>query len=242
MKKLTNKLKSNTKIDHNNRIYNIKIKTESNGLGVIKTFIIMLLIAAQLAVLILSYLYFAAIFQWYFTFSIIMTLIAAIHVLSSEYHGQAKATWMLFLLISLGFGYVIYFMSDKRVLFAKNRKKFNKIIKQTQNLQTQINLKSINNKEVKTICNYLYNAGNFTSSTTSKTTYFSSGTSLFDEILNSISKATDFIFIEFFIISNGILLNKFLNILKKKASEGVDIRIIYDDMVSHKTLKYKTKN
>ena len=241
MDKITDKFKVSTKIKQSDHVYAVKIKTESNGPGIIKTLIIMLLIAAQLAVLILSYLYFAAIFQWYFTFSIIMTLIAAIHALSSNYHGQAKATWVLFLLISFGFGYVLYFLSDKRVLFAKNRKKFNNIIEQTKNLQPQIDLSCIKNLEVKTNCNYLYNAGKFPASTNSKTTYFSSGATLFDSILESINKANDFIFIEFFIISNGILLNRFLKILKEKASSGVDVRIIYDDMGSHKTLKRKTK-
>ena len=59
------------KIKQNDKIFALKIKTESNGLGVLKTLIVLALIALQLAVLILSYLYFLTVFRWYFTFSII---------------------------------------------------------------------------------------------------------------------------------------------------------------------------
>ena len=41
---------------------------------------------------------------------------------------------------------------------------------------------------------------------------------------------------EFFIIHDGIFWNNVLTILKKKASDGLDVRIIYDDMGSLQTL------
>ena len=44
-----------------------------------------------------------------------------------------------------------------------------------------------------------------------------------------------------YIVSNGVLLTRIIEILKQKVSEGVDVRIIYDDMGSHRTLKRKTK-
>ena len=128
-----NKSTSSPKIKKSEHIFALKIKTESNGLGVLKTLIVLLLIVLQASLLVFSYLYFLQLFKWYFTFSIILTLIACIHVLSSDFHGQAKATWVLFLLLSFGFGYIIYTLSDKRVLFKKSKKKYNKILAQTKN-------------------------------------------------------------------------------------------------------------
>ena len=229
------------RIKQNDNIYAVKIKTESKGIGALKTLIVILLIAIQASILVLSYLYFSALFQSYFVFSIIMTIITCIYVLSSDFHGQAKATWIFFMLISFGFGYIIYFMSDKKVLFAKSRKKYNKILKNTESIKQQTDISMIQNDEVKTTCNYLYNVGKFTAHTDSKTTYYPSGTKLFDSILEELKTAKEFIFIEYFIISNGVLLNRFLEILKEKASQGVDVRIIYDDMGSHGSLKRKTK-
>lgn len=236
---MKNSVSNGTKIKQSEHIYALKIKTESKGLGVLKTLIVLLLIAVQLAILILSYLYVASLFQTYLLISLALSLVACIHVLSTDYHGQAKATWVFFLLISFGFGYIIYFLSDKRVLFARSRKKINQSIKETLGLIKQDKLK--NAKEVKTACDYLSRVGGFVAYENSKTTYYASGASFFDEVIEQLKKAEKFIFIEYFIVSNGVLLTRILDILKEKAKNGVDIRIIYDDMGSHGTLKRRTK-
>ena len=230
-----------TKIRQSDHIFALKIKTESNGWGVLKTLIVILLIALQVSILALSYVYFLQLFKWYFLMSMVLTMICCIHALSSDYNGQAKATWILFLLISFGFGYLFYFFSDKRVLFAKSKKKYKKIANYTFDLQEQNDISSVKSKTVKANCAYLHKAGNFVTHTNSLTNYYPSGAKLFDQILLELKKAKDFIFIEYFIISNGVLLNRFLDILKEKVTQGVDVRIIYDDMGSHGTIKRKTK-
>ena len=63
-----NRLKT-AKIQKNDNIYALKIKTESNNLGVLKTLIVILLIILQASILVLSYLYFSALFEWYFILS-----------------------------------------------------------------------------------------------------------------------------------------------------------------------------
>lgn len=235
------KVKNIGKIKQNDKILALKVKTESNGLGVLKTIIILFLIVLQIIGLALTYLYFLSAFKWYFVFSVFCSLMCCVHVLSSDYHGQAKATWVLFLLTCFSFGYIMYILSDKRVLFGRSRKKMNRIEQTTKNVTLQPCLNNLKNEAVRGGCNYLYNAGGFVSSLSSKTEYFSSGASFFDDILFEIKKAKEFIFVEFFIISNGVLLNRFFDVLKQKAKEGVEIRIIYDDMGSHRSLKRKTK-
>ncbi|MBE5741492.1 MAG: cardiolipin synthase [Clostridiales bacterium] len=228
------------RIRQSEHILALKVKTESNGLGVLKTIVVLSLIVLQVAFLILANLYFMRLFSWVFNITVIFTVIACIHVLSSDYHGQAKATWVLFLMVSFSFGYIIYILSDKRVLFARSRKKYNKILKETEGILQQSDLSKIKNKDVKTNCDYLYNAGRFIT-TDGHTTYFSSGTKLFDDILETLKSAKEYIFIEYFIVSDGVLLDRFLNILEEKVKQGVDVRIVYDDMGSHRTLKAKTK-
>ena len=70
------------------------------------------------------------------------------------------------------------------------------------------------------------------------TKYFESGESFFESLIEDLKKAKDFIFLEFFIIGNGILWNSILDILKQKVKQGVEIRIIFDDVGSFKTLPY----
>lgn len=234
-------IKSIGKIRQNDKILALKIKTESNGLGALKTIVILLLIAVQLALMIVSYLYFLTIFKGYFIFSILCSFIACLHALSSDYNGQAKAMWVLFLITSFSFGYIIYIMSDKRVLFGKSRKKMAKIEKEVSSVIKVKDVSFVENDNVKAIANYLSKVGGFDYYTDSKTTYFSSGTLFFDDVILELKKAKKFIFLEFYIVSDGVLLKRILDILKEKVKNGVDVRIIYDDVGSHRTLKRKTK-
>lgn len=229
-----------SRIKSSEHIYAVKLKTESNGLGVLKTIIVLGLIAAQMAALALSYIYFLQVFKWYTLFSIVVTILTCVYVLSSDSHGQAKATWIFFLLPCFGFGYVFYFLSDRHVLFARKKKKYAKIYNQTKDLQTQKNTSHLEG-EIKNACDLLYNCGNFVTHFSSKSQYFSSGASLYDDMLENLALAQNFIFIEYYIISNGVLFERFMKILSEKAKQGVDVRIIYDDMGSHGTLKRRNK-
>lgn len=230
-----------SRVSKNPKLYTLKVKTESNNLGFLKTLLIMVLIAIQTALMILSSLYLLGGFKYYGMISIILSIIACIHVLSSTQNGQTKATWIIFLLSCYTFGFLIYLLSNEKILFAKSRKKYAKIykksIKYIKNNNILNNLLPANKRN----CEYLNNFAFSSISNTSKINYFASGTRLFDEILLEIKKAKKFIFIEFFIISDGVLLKRFLDILKQKASDGVDVRIIYDDMGCHGKLKHKTK-
>lgn len=230
-----------TKVKQSGQPFTVKIKTESNGLGVLKVCLVLFIIAMEVAILAVSHLFLLQLFQSLIIVSIALTLITSIHVLSSNYHGQAKATWIFFLMISMGFGVLMYIFSDKRILFANSKKKFIKIMDETKNLQTQSDLTEIDDCDIKTTCTYLNNAGNFKTHLTSKTEYYSSGVSFFDSVLEELKKAKKFIFLEYYIVSNGALLDKVLDILKEKVKSGVDVRMIYDDMGSHGTLKRKTK-
>lgn len=237
----TIKKKNKTHTTYSDAPFAVKVRTESNNLGTLKTIFVLFLIFSQAAILILSSLYFHALFGGYTTITLAISLFLCIYVLSSDFHGHAKAVWIIFLLVCFGFGWIFFLMSDKNILFARSRKKYQKIFKQNQNLQQQTDLSVLENDNIKSSCQYLYNSGKFVAHTDSKTTYYPSGTKLFDAILEELEKAKDFVFIEYYIVANGILLNKFLDILKEKVKQGVDVRIIYDDMGSHGTLKRRTK-
>ena len=218
----------------------LKIKTERNSLGIIKTIIIVLLIALQAALFVLSYLYLVSFFSVFALFSIVFTLITCVYVISSNKNSQSKPIWILFLLVCFSFGYVIYLMSHERIFWGKRKKKYDKILEKSYKHQNKTDIE-IADTAIKSECKYLETAGNFVSYTNTDTRYFASGTRLFDNVLASLEKAEKFIFIEYFIISDGVLLERFLSILQEKVKQGVDVRIIYDDLGSHGAFKRRTK-
>lgn len=59
--------------------------------------------------------------------------------------------------------------------------------------------------------------------------YYPSGEAFFADLLPALESAEHFIFLEFFIISQGEMWQAILDILRRKAAAGVDVRVIYDD-------------
>ncbi len=66
--------------------------------------------------------------------------------------------------------------------------------------------------------------------------YYPLGDEGFPVILEEMKKARKFIFLEYFIIARGQMWDSMHEILKQKAQEGLDVRVMYDDLGSFSTL------
>ena len=71
-----------------------------------------------------------------------------------------------------------------------------------------------------------------------KVTYFPLGEDKFEELKIQLEKAEQFIFMEYFIVEEGIMWNTVLEILERKVKEGVEVRFMYDGMCSIALLPY----
>ena len=72
-----------------------------------------------------------------------------------------------------------------------------------------------------------------------ETKYYSSGEEMFPDMLKALEEAKHFIFMEYFIVEEGYMFGKILDILKEKAAQGLDVRFIYDDFGCVTTLPEK---
>ena len=68
--------------------------------------------------------------------------------------------------------------------------------------------------------------------TNTETKYFRIGEEMFDSMCKELRKAQKFIFLEYFIIEEGIMWDTILDILREKAAAGLDVRVLYDDVGS----------
>ena len=62
--------------------------------------------------------------------------------------------------------------------------------------------------------------------------YFDCGEAMYPQLLADLEQAEKFIFLEFFIVKSGRMWAGVEEILKRKAAQGVDVRLIYDDFGS----------
>lgn len=72
--------------------------------------------------------------------------------------------------------------------------------------------------------------------TNTEARYFRVGEEMFAAMCEELQRAQKFVFFEYFIIEEGVMWNTILDILKQKVREGVDVRVIYDDVGSIATL------
>ena len=70
--------------------------------------------------------------------------------------------------------------------------------------------------------------------------YYKNGESFFPDLIEGLKQAEQFIFMEFFIITDGKEWDAVREILIEKAQQGVDVRLVYDDMGCSGTISPKT--
>ena len=87
---------------------------------------------------------------------------------------------------------------------------------------------------------YIKNTTQLGVHTNNRVTYYKSGEEFFPALIEGLKQAKEFIFIEFFIITDGEEWTAVQEVLKQKAAEGVEVKIIYDDMGCSGTISART--
>ena len=90
-----------------------------------------------------------------------------------------------------------------------------------QNLKTQVERHA-------SLCKYLEKYGAASTYQDNELTYYPLGDDFFPALISALEKAEKFIFLEYFIITPGIMWNKILEILQAKVKKGVEVRMMYD--------------
>lgn len=88
---------------------------------------------------------------------------------------------------------------------------------------------------------YISNYAGFPITKNNDVSYYPLGELAFDAMIKELEKAKEFIFLEYFIINHGLMWDSILKILEKKAKEGLDVRVIYDDAGCIATLEKNYK-
>ena len=88
------------------------------------------------------------------------------------------------------------------------------------------------------LANYLWEQGDFPACRGTEAWYFPLGDDAFQEILDQIEQAKSFIFLEYFIIAEGYMWGRILNVLEQKVQEGVEVRVLYDGTCAVALLPY----
>lgn len=173
-----------------------------------------------------------------------INILIAIYVVNRDLNTSYKlARILLIYVVPIGGALAYLIFAERRVPKAL-RLEMIKTLHETEDILIQKeNIDKIfDNEEIKQQFNYIRNNAYYPYYNNTDIKYLNTGEIFFDELLAAIEKAEKFIFLEFFIVKDGLMLNRLVEKLRKKIAEGVKVYFMYDDVGSMTTLPKNFNN
>lgn len=169
----------------------------------------------------------------YSIFSIIVTLIAIVVLIGSDDEPIYKVTWALSIAIFPLFGTVLYLYLRNCRATKRKRKLFNEIKTES------IKYIPENKEELEEVCElkngqpnmiqYIQKTTNMPVYKNTNIKYLKNGQEYFTSLITDLKNANNYILLQYYIIEFGQVWDEILKVLKEKANQGVEVKILYDD-------------
>jgi cardiolipin synthase len=164
----------------------------------------------------------------------VLSVIVCINIMNKHEKAGFKLTWIFIILLFPLFGGILYIVLNiwsnpkkiRRALFGNIANSRESLYLHGNRLDDLVN----NYPDFKSQAHYLQEYAGFPVYGNTKQEYFPSGETFYNRVLEDLEKAQKYIFMEFFILKEGQMFDSILNILERKAAQGLDVRIMYDDM------------
>jgi cardiolipin synthase len=155
-------------------------------------------------------------------------------VLNKHEKAGYKLTWIFLILLFPFFGGVLYIYFNTISTQKKLKKALDKNIRDSREAfflaGNRLDELLDEHPDFRTHAQYLQNFAGFPVFSNTRQIYLDSGEAFYRKVLEELEKAKRYIFLEFFILKEGVMLNSILDILERKADAGLDVRIMYDDL------------
>lgn len=175
---------------------------------------------------------------YFYSLTIITQMACTVKIIASDDNPDYKVPWLVVVIIFPIVGFMLYFIFSSRKLKKRYIKRLKNILKNTYDKNDEKEFTALRKESIEG-----YNQFNMLSKisgahlfTNSKINYFDDVSVLSKNLILDLNKAKNFIFLEFFIIENGEFWSSIYNVLVKKAKQGVDVRVVYDDIGCMRTL------
>lgn len=162
----------------------------------------------------------------------IISVLIVLWIVNKKINPSYKLGWTILIMTVPVFGVLLY------VLFGKSR-----IAQAIQDKYTQVQEESLPYMEqdeqtfqeleeqsagAAVQSRYIHQYSSFPVHGNTTAEYFQVGDDMFPVLVRELEQAQHYIYIEYFIINDGVMWRTILDILERKAKEGVDVRLIYD--------------
>lgn len=164
----------------------------------------------------------------------IISILVVLYIVSKRDKGAYKTLWVFLILSFPILGGLLYLLVNFQTSTKKMQQDIQRIQKDTKGLYTlpgdsYCDAGALTGSHFSQI-RYLQNYAGFPVYSNTQTTYLELGERFHERLLQELEKAEHYIFLEFFIIQDGVFWGSVLDILKRKTKQGVKVRILYDDL------------
>jgi len=178
-----------------------------------------------------------------------IALSAVVTILLKKLNPTKALSYIIGLMAFPGLGLIVYYLFGqeyrKTKIFSRKNVLNQSIVKKIQD-ELELDTKAINEvdeilDEKSKLIPLLYNSDKSKLTINNDVTLIKNGDKKFQLLFEDLKKAEHHVHLEYFIIKDDNIGTDFLDLLCKKAKEGVEIRIIIDDVGSSISSKMKRK-
>lgn len=197
-----------------------------------RSLIMLSLLAFQVFIIVAVQVWFEQLLPHYVWINTALTVVMVLYLINCSYDPSAKITWLVVIMVLPVFGtlFLIYTKSD--IGHRDLKRSTDKMLLSTKDMLEQDGkvLEELEKCDAgaAALARYLRKSGSFPVFRGNEVEYFPLGEDKFKELKIQLEGAQKFIFLEYFIINEGIMWGEVLEILARKAKEGVDVRVMYD--------------
>lgn len=197
--------------------------------------VVALMMLAQILVLAIVLWRFSDYFFYFYIASLILSVVIVLRVINSRRNPAYKLAWVVVVMLEPIFGALLYLLFG-RVWATKHQKKRLLEVRETalKVLKGYGEVPAESLREEDSLAwkqaHYIEQNAMAPLYRNTDTVYFPLGEDMFERMKQEMEKAKQYIFFEYFIIQTGEMWNEILEIMKRKVAEGVEVRVIYDDM------------
>lgn len=173
----------------------------------------------------------------------VLSILIVLWIVNKKTNPSYKLAWTMLILCLPIFGLVLYLVFGQSRIATYMQERFTEILELTGDYlkgdaATHEKLK----KEDSSACiqsDYIFKNSGYPVCENTTAEYFQVGDDMFPVLVKELEQAQHYIFIEYFIIHDGVMWRTILDILERKVKEGLDVRLIYDDVGCLTTLPHK---
>lgn len=204
--------------------------------------LILVLLAVQVLVLF-------SVFQWFEEFlphiyggTVLFTVGMVLYLLNSRLDPTAKLSWLVVIMLLPIFGALLFLYIQSDVGHRALKKRIQQLTEETRTLLPGSEETAAAFQKAApgaaALARYVGRSGSYPVYDRTAVTYFPLGEDKFEEMLRQLERAEKFIFLEYFIVDEGVMWGRVLEILARKAAEGVEVRMMYDGTCEFSTLPH----